>query len=129
MKIKIREVVEDEDGHWVRVDSPVGLFWAIWGAGRATVGHEYHVELEVDQLLQFGESAMEINAISFAIRGDDRSLPVIMVGRIIEVYPEQGTVLLQVGDSILQVELEGQVSPDSWVQCQVSRLKIYDENL
>ena len=128
MKVQIREVIEDKEGVWVRLDSAVGLFWALWGDGRPNVGHDYHVELEVDRLLRLGQSVMATAATAFAIRGDDRSTPVVIVGRVTQVFREQGTVQIQVGDSVFDVELEGQVSPQSWIQLHASRLTAYNEN-
>jgi hypothetical protein len=128
MKVQIREVVEDEAGLWVHLASGVGPFWAVWAHGRPNVGHEYHVELEIDQRLRLGQSAMPADAGVFAVRCDDRHTPVVVVACVTQVFPEQGTVLLQVGESLLQVELEGEVSPESWIQLQVQPLKVYDMN-
>jgi len=128
MKVLIREVVEDEAGLWVHVNSGVGQFWAVWADGRPNLGYEYHVELEIDQRLRLGQSAMQTDADVFAVRCDERNTPVVVVACVTEVFPEQGTVLLQVGESLLQVELEGEVSPESWIQLRVQQLKVFNEN-
>lgn len=128
MKVHILEVIEDKDGHWVHLDSSVGNFWALWGDGRPNVGYEYHVELEIDQPLRLGQLVSVTDTTVFAIRGNDRNLPIVMVGRITHIFPAQGTLRLQVGESALVLAFEGQVSPDSWIQCEVSRLIVYNDN-
>jgi len=126
VNVKIVESIPGFLNTTVVFSSPYGSAQAEWiGERPPPKVAELHVELEIEQTLVFGENTKQATLQEPSIHQREDSI--VIAAEIDSVFSESETACLRIGDSLVLVDYEGSFpSPHSWIEVQVSCLKIYD---
>lgn len=127
MKIKIEKFASNADLLQVTFSSEFGKGFAQWVGLPPTSGEIYDVEIDIDEVLTWGESVTTSTSDIPAIYLKGGLL--YFVGRVVQ-YEKNGCLSLSIGDSVILVSVEG--APDelgTTVVCKTASVKLYPTNI
>ena len=104
--------------------SPYGEGKGIWCGGLLTLGENYEVEFEINQLLVRWIDIVPANTMDYRITLDTDVT--LLTGRLDNIE-EDGTAYLQWGDSLIMFECLGEpMMLGTFVEVKTAELRIYD---
>ncbi|KGE19519.1 hypothetical protein PWYN_09330 [Paenibacillus wynnii] len=104
--------------------SPYGEGKGIWCGAAISLGHNYEVEFEINQLLMRWIDILPAAAAEYSLTLDKDQ--VTFTGRL-ENIEEDGSAFLQMGDSLIMFECLGEpMALGTFVEVKTADLRIYD---
>ena len=103
MKIIVNEILAEEPNIIVSFTTDYGDAKAFWDGSIPIRNHEYHVEIDVNDILTWGEEIVELGD-SFTIRYENEQ---IYISGIFESNDDDGYSVLRVGESIIPFMASG----------------------
>src|SRR4051812_23336524 len=125
MLVKIISVNDKRPpGVEVTFSTRYGMGKGVWMNEPPSVGHEYHIELDIDEKVALLNVITQKSSRDFAIRQENSGL--ILQGEI-EAVEFDNICTLRLGDSILLIEVTGPVpSPGTFVRFAIQDLLLFD---
>jgi hypothetical protein len=125
MKVSILDAQRGENGWRVRFSSPYGTASATWFGGQPKIGSSPIVEMDCDECEILEQNPQPE---SFSISNAHDSQSVIVTGRI-EMLTEEGTLILRIGDDVMQCECTNSaLVVGRWVCLRTPHLQLHDPN-
>ncbi|KAB3531123.1 hypothetical protein [Alkaliphilus serpentinus] len=127
MKILIDRVINAEEDIFIEFSTDFGVGRAVWNGNRnPETSKEYNVELDITDVLSWGKDVILSKEKQYGITLKEED--VLITGVLEKIY-EDGIVDLRFGNSILQLEIEGDDLPmGKYVEVKADSLEVYDAN-
>lgn len=128
MFVKIVRVVSQENGQIeVEFSTQFGHAKGLWMDGVPEVEQSYDVEINVDDVLQWGVNINEAQDNKFVLQETEKDL---FIQGTLENYEEDGLSIVRLGNSILMINTTGEpVTIGSSVCMKVKTLKLFDTHI
>ena len=129
MLVTILKAVSQEDGQIeVEFSSQLGRAKGLWMDDFPKVEQSYDVEINIDDVLQWGIDIYNMQEDKFMLQETERDL---LLQRTLDNYDEgEGLSIIRLGTSILIIDTTGEPEPIGSPVCmKVKTLKLFDTHI
>ncbi|WP_432663391.1 hypothetical protein R9X47_22770 [Wukongibacter baidiensis] len=120
MEVKIIEFLNDQ---YVRVVTKYGELDSRWFGIVPPLGSIKHVELEIDELFEWGDNIFLSEEKEFRIESDNI---ICIIGKL-ESIDDDGYTVIRLGESIISIIIKGiSQSIGEYVRLKVTDIELYD---
>ncbi|MCH8290391.1 hypothetical protein IH992_04725 [Candidatus Poribacteria bacterium] len=124
MKIEITASYNYEDVCYVRFISKIGHGKGVWKDEPPDLFGKYHVELEIDDCLTWGQDIKEAEIADYRI--ETKAGATLLCGKIESVF-EDGIIGFRLADSLLLIETNGETPEQGeYVEILVNSLSLFN---
>lgn len=124
MEIEITDSYNCENECYVRFISKIGHGKGLWKDEPPDLFGKYHVELEIDDHLTWGQDIKEAEIAGYRI--DTKAGATLLCGKIESVF-EDGIIGFRLADSLLLIETKGEtLKQGKYVEILVNSLSLFN---